>query len=83
MIGDWYHQFVDFYNLNLTRKELSKEFKILREAELVEFRNGIIEDGYAVGSGYCLLNYDEVARLLDEWEEKNLPIGKETIKETK
>jgi len=50
----WCYPFSHFDELKLTRKELSKEFKILREAGLVEFHNGLMSEEYGVaGSGYC------------------------------
>lgn len=82
MSNDWCYPFRYFDDLKLTRKELSKEFKILREAELVYFSNGLMtEEGEVCGSGYGLDKTDEVYKLIDDWEEKNLPTWEEATKE--
>ena len=68
---DWCYPFRHF---NGTKKELSKEFKILREAGLVSFYNGLMtEDGEVAGSGYCLNDSAraEIAKLIEDWEDKN------------
>lgn len=40
---------------NLTRKEIQKACKTLREKELVQFYRGLMtEDGEVAGSGYCI-----------------------------
>ena len=82
MSRDWCYGFRHFDNLKLTRKELSKEFKILKEAGLVYFSNGLMTDeGEVAGSGYGIDKENEVDRLVEEWEEKNLPTYEEAIKE--
>ena len=74
MSRDWSYCFRHFDDLPLTRKELSKEFKILREARLVFFSNGLMtEDGEVCGSGYGLDNEALVEKLIEDWEIKNLP----------
>lgn len=68
MSYDWCYSFSHF---NGTREELRKEFKILREAGLVEFYNGLMtEDGFAAGSGYCLKDMarGEIEKLIEDWE---------------
>ena len=70
MSNDYCYPFYYFDDLNLTRKQLSKEFKILREAGLVYFANGLMtEEGQTGGSGYGIDNNDEVNKLMDEFEE--------------
>ena len=60
-----------FNYFDYPKKQLSKEFKILREAGLVYFANGLMtEDGEVCGSGYGLNNVNEVDKLLEEWEEE-------------
>lgn len=82
MSSDWCYPFRHFDELNLTKKELSKEFKILKEAGFVYFTNGLMnDDGEVCGSGYGLDKTDEVYRLIDDWEEKNLPTWVEAVKE--
>lgn len=69
---EWCYPFSYFDDLNLSKKELSKEFKILREAGLVEFERGLInEEGYTAGSGYCLNDSakNEIAILLENYKE--------------
>tara|TARA_Y100000310_G_C20220316_1_gene595449 strand:- start:107 stop:385 length:279 start_codon:yes stop_codon:yes gene_type:complete len=71
---DLYYPFSHF-DVNLSRKELSKEFKILREAGLVDFSNGLMtEDCEVAGSGYGIkVGADKKIReLLNEWEENNI-----------
>ena len=56
-----------------TKKELKKEFKILREAGLVRFQNGLMTDeGMFAGSGHGVEDEsrDRVSKLLKEWEAK-------------
>lgn len=68
---DYCYPFYYFNDLKLSRKELSKEFKILREAGLVYFANGLMdEEGMVRGSGYGIDDDKEVVRLLDDFEEK-------------
>ena len=70
MSSDWCYPFSHFDELNLTRKELSKEFKILRESGLVEFCRGLMtEDGEVAGSGYGMDSVEEIDRLLEKYEE--------------
>lgn len=67
---DWFYPFRHF---EFTRKELKKEFKILREAGLAEFSNGLMtEDGEVCGSGYGRNRNarDEIDKLLKDWEVK-------------
>jgi hypothetical protein len=69
---EYCYPFRHFDDLNLTRKELSQEFKILREAGLVYYQRGLMtEEGYTGGSGYGIDNSSEVSRLMDEFEERN------------
>ena len=79
MNQDWCYPFSHFENL--TKKELSKEFKILREAGLVYFSNGLMnEDNEVCGSGYGINSSDKLYKLTGEWEEKNLPTWGEAMK---
>jgi len=74
LVTDWYYPFSHFENLRLTRKVLSKEFKILREAGLVQFSNGLMtEDGEVAGSGYGrrFIANGEINKLTEDWEVKN------------
>lgn len=71
---EWCKNFSSFEELNLTKKQLGAEFKILREAGLVEFNRGLIDDdGKVAGSGYCRVygKDDEINNLLEEFEELN------------
>ena len=82
--SDYCFWFKHFDDLGLTRKELSKEFKILREAGLVYYSKGLMTDeGEVAGSGYGINNEDEVWELLEKWEEKNLPSYEDFVKEEK
>lgn len=69
---DWCYPFSNF---NGTKKELSKEFKILREAGLVSFERGLMTDeGQVAGSGYCL-NWkakNEIEKLINDYEAKKV-----------
>jgi len=70
---DYAYNFNAFDDLNLTKNELSKEFKILREAGLVYFSNGLMtEEGYTAGSGYGLEDRakEERYKLMDNYEER-------------
>lgn len=81
MNNEYCYSFRHFNDLNLTKKELSREFKILRETGLVYFTNGLMnEDGKVDGSGYGLDKTDEVYKLIDDWEEKNLPTWEEAMR---
>ena len=45
---------LDSIDEKLTKYQLSKEMKVLRGLELVEFHRGLLDDdGQAAGSGYC------------------------------
>jgi hypothetical protein len=84
MDSDYCYPFRYFDDLKLTKKELSKEFKILREADLVFFANGLMdEDGNVCGSGYGIDSMDKakVDKLIEDWEEKNLPTLEEFLKD--
>jgi len=66
------YPFSHFEELGLTKKQLSTEFKILREIDLVYFERGLInEDGEVAGSGYGLQpTNDEYWKLLKDYEDK-------------
>lgn len=54
---EWCYTFAHFDDLGMDRKQLSKEFKSLRDLELVTFERGLMDDdGMVAGSGYAL-NY--------------------------
>jgi hypothetical protein len=84
--NDYCYSFRHFDELNLTKKELSKEFKILREAGLVYFTNGLMtEEGEVCGSGYGLA-YDsnfktkqEIDILIKKFEEKKMEKEKDIV----
>jgi hypothetical protein len=64
-----------FSHFNGTKKELRKEFKILREAELVEFHTGLMtEEGFTAGSGYCKNHrkLEEIDKLIEDYEKSIL-----------
>jgi len=45
------------HDMGLSKKELSKIFKSLRERDLVHYQRGLMnEDGELCGSGYCVTN---------------------------
>lgn len=74
MDADYCYPFRHFNDLNLTKKQLSKEFKILKKAGLVYFSNGLMtEEGQTAGSGYGKNDNkrDEMYDLLTDFEERN------------
>ncbi len=74
MSSSWCFGFAMFNDLGLTKKELSKEFKILKEAGLVFYARGLMtEEGEVAGSGYGIDDEDKTWELTEKWEEKNLP----------
>lgn len=73
MGSDWCYGFRHFDELNLTKKELSKEFKILKEARLVYFSNGLMtEENEVAGSGYGIESEAVIDKLLEDWEDFNI-----------
>lgn len=76
MADDWCYPFCHFDG---TKKELRREFKILREAELVEFHTGLMtEEGVTAGSGYCKNHrkLEEIDKLIEDYENINIRKGR-------
>lgn len=73
MDTEYSYSFSWFEELGLTKKQLSAEFKVLRELGLVRFDRGLFDDdGMTAGSGYGLVygsqSRDRYYELLKEYE---------------
>lgn len=66
---EYAYGFYHFSDLGLTKKQLSAEFKVLREEGLVKFCRGLMnDDGEVCGSGYTIPYHSKAFDLIKECE---------------